>query len=76
MLVVPVPIGFTLIPLGVEALFTFTKWAAWFPAFLVLSVIQAVVVLWLYRVALNWQGGLLQRREKKILEIVSGAYYP
>jgi hypothetical protein len=71
MLVVPVFIGFTLIPLGVEALFAFMKWVAWFPAFLVLSMVQVAVVLCLYRVALNWQGGLLQRHEKKILEIVS-----
>jgi ABC-2 type transport system permease protein len=71
MLVVPVPIGFTFIPLGVEALLDTMKWAAWFPAFLVLSVIQTFFVLWLYRAAINWQGGLLQRREKKILEVVS-----
>ena len=71
MLVVPVLIGFTLIPLGVEALFAFMKWATWFPAFLVLGMVQVAVMLCLYRVALNWQGGLLQRHEKKILEIVS-----
>jgi hypothetical protein len=28
-------------------------------------------VLGLYRIALNWQGALLQRREQKILQIVS-----
>jgi ABC-2 type transport system permease protein len=71
MLIVPVLIGLTLIPLGVEALFTLMKWAAWFPAFLVLSLVQAAVMLWLYRIALNWQGGLLQRREQKILETIS-----
>ncbi len=71
MFVVPVLIGFTLIPLGVEALFAFMKWAVWFPAFLVLGMVQVVVMLGLYRVAIDWQGGLLQRREQKILEIVS-----
>jgi ABC-2 type transport system permease protein len=71
MLIVPVLIGFTLIPLGVEALFTLMKWAVWFPAFLVLGIIQVAVMLWLYRVVLNWQGGLLQRHEQKILEIIS-----
>ena len=70
MLVVSVLIGFTLIPLGVEALFAFMKWAVWFPAFLVLGMVQVAVMLWLYRVAINWQGGLLQRHEQKILEIV------
>jgi ABC-2 type transport system permease protein len=68
--VMPEIIGLTLIPLGVEALLAFMKWAVWFPAFLVLGMIQVAVVLWLYRVALNWQGGLLQRREQKILEVV------
>jgi hypothetical protein len=46
------------------------KWAVWFPAFLVLGMVQVAVILWLYRVTLNWQGGILQRREQKILEIV------
>jgi ABC-2 type transport system permease protein len=68
---VPILFCFTLIPLGVEALFALMKWATWFPAFLVLGMVQAAVVLWLYRIALDWQGGLLQRREQKILEIVS-----
>jgi ABC-2 type transport system permease protein len=70
MLIVPALIGFTLIPLGIEALFTLMKWIVWFPVFLVLGIVQVAVMLWLYRVALNWQGSLLQRREQKILEIV------
>jgi ABC-2 type transport system permease protein len=71
MLVVPALISFTLIPLGVEALFTLMKWAEGFPVFLVLGMVQVAVMIWLYRVVLNWQGSLLQRQEKKILEIVS-----
>jgi len=71
MLFVPVLIGFTLLPLGVEALFAFMKWAPWFPAFLVLGMAQVAAIFWLYRVTLNWQGGLLQRHEQKILEIVA-----
>jgi hypothetical protein len=70
-LVVPMPVGLTLIPLGVEALFSLMKWAAWFPAFLALSMVQVAAVIWLYRVAINWQGRLLQRYEQKILEVVS-----
>ena len=70
MLVLPVLIGFTLIPLGIEALLAFMRWAAWFPAFLFFGLLQAAAVLWLYGVALQWQGGLLERREKKILEVV------
>jgi len=71
MMVVPILLSLTLIPLGVETLFALMKWASWFPAFLVLGMFQAAVVIWLYRIALNSQGSLLQRHEQKILEIVS-----
>jgi hypothetical protein len=71
MMVVPILFSLTLIPLGVEALFAFMKWASWFPAFLFLSIFQAAIILWLYLIALNSQGSLLQQHEKKILEIVS-----
>ena len=70
MAVVPLPLGLTLIPLGVEALLDAGGWLAWFPAFLVLGVAQAAATVWLYRVALGWQGGLLHRREQDILEVV------
>jgi len=70
MFVLPLLIGLTLLPLGVEALFAFMQWAAWFPAFLILGLFQAAVVLWLYCAALHWQGSLLERRERKILEVV------
>lgn len=70
MAVVPLPLGLTLIPLGLEALLDALGWLAWFPAFLVLGVVQAAATVWLYRVALGWQGGLLQRREQAILEVV------
>jgi ABC-2 type transport system permease protein len=70
-LIVPVIIGLTLIPLGIEALFVAMKWTAGFPVFLLLGMVQAAMVCWLYRVVLARQGSLLGRREKKILEIVS-----
>jgi ABC-2 type transport system permease protein len=70
MLVVPIPLACTLIPLGIESLFSFMGWAAGFPIFLILGAVQAVVVVWLYRRALGWQGRLLQRQEQKILEVV------
>jgi ABC-2 type transport system permease protein len=71
MVLLPGFFSLTLIPLGVEALFGLMKWAVWFPAFLVLGILQVAAMLWLYRIALNWQGGFLQRREQKILEVVS-----
>jgi len=64
------PLGLTLIPLGIEALLSAMHWFAWFPAYLVFSVVQVVVTAWLYRLVLHWEGGLLQRREQQILEIV------
>lgn len=71
MIVAPVPVAFVLLPLGVEALFHWMRWAAGFPFFLLLSLIQTLLVLRFYRAALSWQGKLLQQREKKILEVVS-----
>jgi ABC-2 type transport system permease protein len=71
MVVVPIPIGFTLIPLGIEALFSYAGWLVGYPIFLTLGIIQAVLVLWLYRRSLGYQGILMQQREQKILEVVS-----
>jgi hypothetical protein len=68
--VAPSLLGLTLLPLGIEALFSLMNWLAWFPAYLVLGLAQAVVTVWLYRVALDWEGSLLQRREQQILDIV------
>jgi ABC-2 type transport system permease protein len=70
-LIVPIPISFTLIPFGIHALFSYMKWATWFPTFLFLEMLQCAIVMWFYRLALNWEGDLLQRREQKILQIVS-----
>jgi ABC-2 type transport system permease protein len=70
MLVLPLPLGLTLIPLGVEALLTWMGRSSGFPAYLVLNVVQVFVVGWLYRFALDAGGILLQRREQRILEIV------
>jgi len=71
MIVLPVPLSFTLIPLGIEALYSSIISTVWVPIFLILSVIQVVVVIWLYRAAINWQGILLHQNEQKILEVVS-----
>ena len=46
------------------------NWFTWFPAYVVLGALQAVLIGLLYRRGLDWQGGLLQRREQRILEIV------
>jgi hypothetical protein len=64
-------LGLSLIPLGIEALLDAMNWFAWFPAYLVLGAVQAIVIIWLYPVVLDVEGGLLQRRELRILEIVA-----
>jgi hypothetical protein len=71
MLLVPIPLGLTLIPLGLEAIFWAMHWVPSFPAYLVFAALQAVIAVWLYRIALEWEGDLMQRREQQILEIVA-----
>jgi hypothetical protein len=71
MIIVPILFSLTLIPLGVEALLNLSKQTSWIPAFLVLNIIQAMIMLWIYSLGLDSQGRLLQQHEKKILEIVS-----
>ncbi|MBS0260979.1 MAG: ABC transporter permease [Planctomycetes bacterium] len=65
---VPIP---TLIPLGVEALARYLEWPAYLPIFLVLSLVECALIIWLYGRLLDWQGDLLQQREQKILEVVT-----
>jgi hypothetical protein len=71
MVLIPIPLGLTLLPLGIESLLVLTGRLPWFPAYLVLGAVQAVVAVWLYRIVLDWQGELLHRRERQILDIVS-----
>jgi len=71
--VTPLAVGLTLWPLGLEALFSYLNWFDGFPAYLVFGAVQAVVVLPLYRRVVEWEAGLLQRREQNVLAIVSVA---
>ena len=71
MFTLPIPLGLTLVPLGVEALLDRLDWMAWFPAFLVLGLGQAAIALWIYVRTLDWQGLLLYRREQQILGVVT-----
>jgi hypothetical protein len=41
------------------------------PVALVLTLLECAGVVYLYRLALNWQGAVLQWREQKILEAVT-----
>ena len=49
----------------------FPGWIAGAPVFLLLSLAECAVVIFVYRLSLVWQGGLLQDREQKILESVT-----
>jgi ABC-2 type transport system permease protein len=46
-------------------------WGKWIPVYLILSLLLALVTLLVYREVLDYQGGLLQRRELRILEAVT-----
>jgi hypothetical protein len=60
-----------LLPLGIELALEALGWVEGVPVCLLLSVVECVVVVGLYRLVLTWQGGWLQAREQKILEIVT-----
>ena len=63
-------LSLTLLPLGADALAQYMNWFTGVRVYLVLNAVQLVVIARLYPLALNWQDGLLQRREQQILEIV------
>jgi len=71
MLVVPMLLACTLIPFAIEALVSSTGVSYGIPFFLVLNIVQAAASVWIYRRVLDRQAELLQRREQKILEVVS-----
>jgi len=69
--VFPLALSPTLIPLGIEALLSFSGSATWFPAYLILAVSECALMLWLYPRILSSEGDLLERRERRILEVVT-----
>ncbi len=71
MLIFPLTQSATLLPVGIEAGLGLLGWAQGVPICLLLSLAECVALLLIYRLALDWQGGLLQGREQKILESVT-----
>ena len=59
------------LPLGIDYLIHQFAWGQWIPAYLIVSLLMALVLLFVYRNVLEYQGGLLQRRELRILEAVT-----
>jgi ABC-2 type transport system permease protein len=61
----------TVLPLAIEALVEWLGWTAGAPVCLLLTVAECAAFVFIYRLALNLQGDLLQAREQQILEIVT-----
>ncbi len=66
-----IPLGLTLIPFGIEYAINVVGGRSELPIFLALSLIQAILVVWLYLKVLTPQGDLLQRREQTVLGVVT-----
>jgi hypothetical protein len=60
-----------LLPLGIEFVLEQLDLLHGVPVCLLLSVLECIGVIFLYRLLLPWQGSLLQGREQKILELVA-----
>jgi hypothetical protein len=60
-----------LLPLGVEYTLEHAGLARGVPVYLGLSVAVCAAVVAVYRLVVMWQGGLLQAREQRILELVT-----
>jgi hypothetical protein len=67
----------TLLPavatLAAETVLAHITSVTWLPLYLVCSVIEAGVVVWIYRTSITLQGEWLQKRETRMLEILSSA---
>jgi hypothetical protein len=46
-------------------------WGEWIPTYLIFSLLLTLATLFVYRAVLDYQGGLLQRRELTVLEAVT-----
>jgi hypothetical protein len=69
--VFPPALALTLLPLAIEYALRALGLATAVPVYLLLSLAGCAAAVFFYRVALNWEGKLLQHWEKRILEIVT-----
>src|SRR5262249_47133880 len=67
----PVALSPTMIPLGLEFLLNWSGRSTWIPVYLAIVLLECVAAAGIYPAALDWQGGLLQQRERQILEVVT-----
>jgi hypothetical protein len=68
----PLLLAPTLVPLGIELALEALGWVEGVPIYLMLALLVCAGVVWLYWLALGWQGRLLLAREQHILEVVAG----
>ena len=71
--VILLPIAFSplLIPLGIEFLLRHRSWATWLPLYPLLHGLLLILVYQLYRWLSRLEGELLQRREQRILAVLT-----
>src|SRR5207244_2869251 len=60
----PPALAFLLVPQGVEFVLVRLGWADGWPIGFLLSLVECVAVMYLYRASLTWEGLLLQAREQ------------
>jgi ABC-2 type transport system permease protein len=70
-IMLPLTQAVILMPLGVEFLLRFFGWGRGVPIYLILSIVECALVVFMYYLSLTWQGQLLQGREQRILECVT-----
>jgi ABC-2 type transport system permease protein len=70
-IMLPLTQAVILMPLGIEFLLRFFGWGSHVPIYLLLSIVECALVVFLYKLSLAWQGELLQGREQRILECVT-----
>lgn len=69
--VFPMALAPSMVPMVLELLLPSEGWASYIPLCLILSIVELVVVVLVYRLLLTTQGDLLQSREQAILEVVT-----
>jgi len=67
----PVALSTTLFPLGIEFFLSWSGVSTYFPAYLLLSILELVGIAFVYPAVLDVQGRMLQNREHQILEVVT-----
>lgn len=70
-LLTPFMMSLTSIPLALDLLWRYFKWGPPLPIYLILAILELVLVAVIYWFVLDWQGSILQRRETRILELVT-----